>query len=97
MKIKRKCAYCGEGDKCRCTYRFKRMGGTAMQEHNTMRESTVAEFRNEFEKRTKHMKQDAKCAWMWSVTALDEKKIAKADEKRHTKMVADRLLGKRSK
>lgn len=94
MKIKRKCAYCGEGDKCDCKYRFKRMGGFSMQEHSTMRESTVAEFRAEFESNTKGMKQDAKVAWMWSVTKLDEKKIAKADEKRQAKKVADILLGK---
>jgi hypothetical protein len=70
------------------------MGGTAMQIHNTSRQSTVAEFREEFEKMTKDMKQDATCAWMFSITKLDEKKIAKADEKRTATQVANRLLGK---
>lgn len=94
-KIKRQCAYCGEmAEDCRCSYRFKRMGGSSMQQHNTMRESTVAEFRKAFEEMIPHMKQDAHVAWMFSVTKLDDAKIAKADAKRKAGKVADKLLGK---
>lgn len=97
MKKKRLCAYCGLGDGCRCSYRFKRMGGSSMQMHSTTRESTVAEFREEFERMTKDMKRDATAAWMFSITKLDEKKIVKADAKRTASRVADRLLGKEAK
>ncbi|CAN5951032.1 unnamed protein product [Sphagnum jensenii] len=61
------------------------MGGGCFEMQNVSRQSTVAEFREEFNRFTENMKQDASAVWMWSVTKLDDKKIDKSDQKRRAK------------
>lgn len=73
-----------------------RMGTSGFETYTTTGRP-VSEMREEIMKYMEPMKKDAIVAFKFSVTRLDEEKIAKAAVKRHTKMVADRLLGKGSK
>lgn len=109
MKAERKptCAYC-EGTRyhapgtprpanyCQCKYRFMRMGASGFETETTTGRP-VSEMRKNIMEHLDSMKQDAIVVFKFSVTKLDEEKIAKAKVKRHTKMVADRLLGKGNK
>lgn len=87
------CAYCGgigyypvgtkRPDKvCSCTYRYMRMGSSGFSISNTSRMTTAASMRKEVERYLEGMKPDAPVAFMFSVTRLDEEKIAKSDAKR---------------
>lgn len=109
MKTKRKptCAYC-EGIRyhapgtprpenyCQCKYKFMRMGGSGFETETTT-ERTVADMRKNIMEHIDSLRQDVNVVFKFSVTKLDEEKIAKAKVKRHAKMVADRLLGKGNK
>lgn len=109
MKAKRKpiCAYCGGTlyhapgtprpiDYCKCKYRFMRMGASGF-EMQTTTGRLASDMRKDILEYMDAMKQDVTVVFKFSVTRLDEAKIAKAKVKRRTKKVADRLLGKGNK
>jgi hypothetical protein len=73
-----------------------RMGASGFETETTAGRP-VADMRKNIMEYMDSMKQDAIVAFKFSVTRLDEAKIAKAAEKRQVKKVADRLLGKKSK
>lgn len=106
MNKLRSCAYCGlpgwrpEGDRgprCQCKYRIGRMGDFSIFTSNLSRETTVAEIRKIVNELLGSYKSETSAVFTFSITKLDPKKIAKADEKRQAAKVADRLLGKGSK
>lgn len=106
MKAKHKptCAYC-DGNSyyapgtprplnyCQCKYRFMRVGESGF-EIETTTGKPASDMREEIMKYLDAMKPTASVVFKFSVTRLDEVKIAKAGVKRQVKKVADRLLGK---
>jgi len=106
-KCKPTCAYCGgpryhalntprPADYCQCKYKFMRMGGSGFETYTTTGRP-VSDMRKDIMEYMDSMKQDAIVAFKFSVTKLDEAKIAKATVRRQAKKVADKLLGKGNK
>lgn len=103
-KIKRQCAYCGgvryyapgtprPQDYCKCKYRFMRMGANGFETETTTGR-LVSKMREEIMKHLEYMDPNENVVFKFSVTKLDDTKIAKADAKRKAGKVADKLLGK---
>ena len=105
QEVEVQCAYCDglryhppgterPENYCQCKYRFMRMGGSGFELQTTVMGRTVADMRKDIMEHIDRMKPDAPVAFKFSVTRLDEEKIAKAAVKRRTKRVANKLLGK---
>lgn len=84
--MERSCAYCGgnrnSNPRCRCTYRFNRMGEFCMEMSNTSRQNTWGDVLRAIAENFSNMKPDTPVAFKLSVTRLDVKAIEKSDYKR---------------
>lgn len=81
MAENRRCAYCGL-NRCKCKYRFLRMGSFGMTVSNITEQTTASEARKAFEETFGGFEPDTPVAFSFSITKLDLEKIAKAKQKR---------------
>lgn len=87
------CAYCGRvifwapntprpKNRCKCSYRYMRMGVSGTQTSNTSRHTTGKMLKEYLVEKMAFIEDDEHYAFMLSTTLLDPVKIAKADAKR---------------